>query len=76
MAAKHISQVYKPCYRFQPTLYSFDPRNLTSQLHMCVYYISTSLCSETFVTHSGKYGSVQVNTIYYQGPIMPIPFDR
>ncbi len=37
MAAKHISQVYKPCYRFQPTLYSFDPRNLTSQLHMCVY---------------------------------------
>ena len=43
--------------------------------YICAY-ISTSLCSETFVTHSGKYGSIQVNTIYHQGPIMPIPFDR
>ena len=36
MAAKHITQVYKPSYMFQPILHSFDPRGLTSQLHMCV----------------------------------------
>ena len=37
VAAKHIPQVYKPCYMLQSILYSFDPHDLTSQLHMCVY---------------------------------------